>query len=103
MPKKAVHSEPEQNQSDRYLEVAEWNHGPEENGRQDHRPNRQAMPQRDGQERAAHRAAAALLHSQRHGEQPAHRGIDPVIGAQQEHHQQRRRAEPGERPGVTHE
>jgi hypothetical protein len=42
LPKKAVYSEPEQNQSDHYLEVAERNHSSEKNGKQDHDPNRQA-------------------------------------------------------------
>src|ERR1700692_1558044 len=103
LPKKAVYSEPEQNQGNRHLEITERNHGPEENRKQDRNSNRQTMPERDRKERTAHRAAATLLDSESHGEQPTHSGIDSVVCAKEEHHEQRGRAEAGERRGVIHE
>ena len=33
--------------------------------------------------------AVALLHPQRHGEQPAHRRVQPVVGAEQRDQRQR--------------
>ena len=43
----------------------------------------QLVPDRDRHQRAQHGAPGALLHPQRDREQPAHRGIEPVIGAEQ--------------------
>src|SRR5437899_503810 len=61
LPYQAAHSEPVQNPSDRYLEVAEWDYGPVDNRKQDLRSYREAVPQRDGQERTADSGAVQRL------------------------------------------
>ena len=45
--------------------------------------DRALMPDRDRPQRPQHGAPGTLLHPQRDREQPAHRGVEPVIGAQQ--------------------
>src|SRR5262245_6784174 len=47
-----------------------------------HNANRKRMSQRNGQDRSQRRAAALLLHPQRYGKEPSHRGVDYVISSE---------------------
>ena len=57
--------------------------------------NRQSVPRRDRNQGPRHRNAALLLHAERDGEQPAHAGVDAVVGAQE-------KQSPTPRPRVVH-
>ena len=59
---------------------------------QDHAPDGQRVPQSDGDERLRHGASLPLLHSESHGEKPPHPRVNPMVGAEEQHQPQRRRA-----------
>ena len=83
------------------LLVEHAGHRPAQPGERDGESNRQRRTDRDGHrqrmsgaerhERAEDRAAAALLHPERHGKQPSHSRIDAVKRAERHQHRPRHR------------
>ena len=66
----------------------------EKRGSQHHAADGQGVAESNGDEGPCYRAPPLLLHPQRHREEPAHPGVESVVGAQEQHQPQRRRSEP---------
>jgi hypothetical protein len=65
------------------LDVVQRQHHLNQIGEKHYHADRERMPECDRNQRSHHGARAVLLHSKSDREQPAHAGVDAVIGAQQ--------------------
>jgi hypothetical protein len=90
--------EPKKDQCCRHCEpnLAKGQYNFQESSKENDRSDRQCMPKRNRSQGLDHSFAAALLHTARYGEQPAHSGIYAVERAEKEE------CAPGPERATTH-
>jgi hypothetical protein len=101
MPHQGIDSKPNQDRGHGIADGCERQRHTEHRGSQHHAADGQSVADRNGDERPRYCASLLLLHPQRHREEPPHPRIYSVVGAEEQHHPQRRRSQPRMRHFVS--